>query len=164
MNNILAQLKLLIETAIANPLSPLKDIKRVIIGDPLQIPESTNTCILVKPISQEQEIRGNVLERILSDIEICVIVDGKQYLKNEITLSDTSVLNTCDIVNKLLVNNESDPLALVGLLQKNPRLNNSCHDQRIIAISYDIKERTTDGKYQLASIKIRCSIIANRPL
>lgn len=166
MKNILTQIKALLTTAIANPLSPLNKVKVVLIGDPLQIPEAstTDSCILIKPIAQSQEIRGNVLERIFSDIEIALIVDAKDYLRNEQSGIDTIVGSVCDMVNKLETNNQSDPLAIVGLIQKNPRLNNSCHDSNITAISYEIKERQTDGKYQIASVKIRASIIANRPL
>jgi hypothetical protein len=167
MENILTELKTLLEATILDNASPLHHIKRVIIGDPLQIPQSTTTAILLKPMRTQVVISGNIMERLQNFVDIQFVIDSASYLKDEITLSDDVVFSTVQAINDTAITNtgkyESNELSLCGLLQKNFRLNGACHDLRIESIDYDIKERATDKKYTLATVKIRCDIFVDRP-
>jgi len=82
MENIILAIKQLLENAIIAVDSPLAEIKQVYFGDPINIPEKMLPVITIQPISDTFTAVSNCDDEKISNIEVKVIFNQKDYYAN----------------------------------------------------------------------------------
>lgn len=84
MQKVLYALKEALENTVANPLSPLHDVKTVFFGDPVLIPEDNLPALIVHPLSTAYTMRGSRYDQKTHSILVSLVYNQKMYFDKNI--------------------------------------------------------------------------------
>lgn len=82
MDKILRAIQQLLKASIAAGSSPLEWLKRVYVGDPVQVPLDSQPCLIIKPISSDYSSRGTKYDSKTHTIQIILLYNQRDYYES----------------------------------------------------------------------------------
>lgn len=149
MDRIIRAAQQLLKVAVANRDSPLHDIKRVIYGDPVTIPESSLPVLTISPVITDYNARGNKLDQKTHRIEIRVIYNARTFFQKD-TANDVqdkvyAVENMIQKMEVVETGLSTAVYSVAGVIESNPSLplsengasNATASIARVVSVSYE---------------------------
>ncbi len=84
MQKAIAALKQLLENTVANPLSPLHDVKQVFFGDPVLIPEDNLPALIIQPTTTQYTMRGSRYDMKQHSLIVSLVYNQKMYFDKNV--------------------------------------------------------------------------------